>query len=152
MKIYVPGTPLTTIYKKIHLLDKYLKGKSTKMVVYSIDGIFIVDATNVKKMCILSNQTYKCNVSGIDFIIDESKIEYKNEYYIPGNHKINNILEFKYMLHPKSNLTLVVEGDYDEKLNRPFTPTNFYFETKIEEKINNSIIKNDLFEFLSLLN
>ena len=152
MKIYVPSTPLNTIYKKIKLLDKYLKEKTNKMIIYSIDGIFIVNENTIKKMCILSDQTYKCIVNGVEFIIDESKLEYKTENYMPANHQINKILEFKYVLYPKSNLTMIIEGHYSDPLNKTFVPTNFYFETKIEEKLDNSIIQNDLFEFLSLLN
>ena len=152
MKIYVPSTPLTTICKKKHILDKYLKEKTNKMIAYSVDGIFIVNDNSIKKLVILTDHTYKCILNGIDFIVDDSKIEHKTENYMPFNHEITKIIEYKYLLHPKSNLTVIVECEHDELFPDSFKPINFYFETKIEEKINNSIIRNDLFEFLSLLN
>ena len=68
-------------------------------------------------------------------------------------HIFNKISQFIYKVNDKSKLKLIIEGTYiEQNSNLKFVPNDFYFESNIEDQIYNSIIKDDLNVFLSLLN
>lgn len=151
MKIYIDKYNINELSQKIPLLKPYYNKTITNKFIYSTEGIFKIDENNILKMNIISNKVDR-NFKG--FIIDESKITYEKSTYIPNEHILNNVTQIIYKINPTSKLNLVIEGFYKDnsKNQNIFVPTDFYFETNIEDKIYNPIIKDDLNVFLSLLN
>jgi hypothetical protein len=152
MKIYSENITLPKLHKKMKTLDKYLCNTQHKLTVYSIDGIFKIDENNIKKVIIMSDESKKINFFGHNLLIEQTKIKYEKMNFIPNEHEVRKFIELSYILNPKSKIKLVIEGSYDQTDIKNFIPDDFYFETQIEEELNNSLITEDLNVFLSLLN
>ena len=152
MKIYSENITLPKLHKKMKIIEKYLCDTKNKLTIYSIDGIFKIDENNIRKMVILSDNSQKIVFFGNDLLIEQSKITYEKTNFIPSEHESYKFIELSYILEPKSKIKLVIEGNYDQTNTKNFIPNDFYFETQIEEELKNSVIKEDLNVFLSLLN
>jgi len=152
MKIYSENITLPKLNKKMKTLEKYLCDTKNKLTLYSIDGIFNIDENNIRKMIILSDNSQKTIFFGNNLLIEQTKLKYEKTNYIPSEHEAYKFIELTYILNPKSKLKLVIEGNYDQTNTTNFIPNDFYFETIIEEELTNSVIKEDLNVFLSLLN
>jgi len=152
MKIYSENIALPKLHKKMKTLEKYLHETKNKLTVYSIDGIFNIDENNIRKMIILSDNSQKTIFLGNKLLIEQTKIKYEKTNFIPNEHEVYKFIELTYILNPKSKIKLVIEGNYDQTNTTNFIPNDFYFETIIEEELTNSVIKEDLNVFLSLLN
>jgi len=160
MKIYIENYNINKLANKMALLNNnnYHSEIKNELFIYSDDGFFKInekdetdkdkkDDKNILKINVVSDKVNRTQSKGL--IIDESKIVYETCNYIPFNHVSEKVTKFIYKINSKSKLKLVIEGFYEENI---FLPKDFYFETNIEEKICNPIIKDDLNEFLSLLN
>lgn len=152
MKIYCENITLDKLAKKINLLDNYLCDTKNKCIIYSVDGIFKIDENNIKKMIILSDKSIKCKLFGHPLLVEDSKVNYDKTNFIPNEHDSYKYIELNYLLDSKSKLKLIIEGNYEDSSLKKFLPSDFYFETQIEEEIHNSVIRDDLNVFLSLLN
>ena len=152
MKIYSKNICLQKLHKKMKILEKYLCDTKQKLTVYSIDGIFQIDENNIRKMIILSDNSQKTFFFGNELLIDKTKIKYEKTNFIPSEHEVCKFIELTYILDTKSKIKLVIEGKYDETNINNFIPNDFYFETEIEEELQNPVIIEDLNVFLSLLN
>ena len=152
MKIYSENITLPKLHKKMKTLEKYLCDTKNKLTVYSIDGIFTIDENNIRKMIVLSDNSQKTIFFGNDLLIEQTKIKYEKTNFIPNEHEVYTFIELTYILNPKSKIKLVIEGNYDQTNTNNFIPNDFYFETQVEEELKNSVIKEDLNVFLSLLN
>jgi hypothetical protein len=153
MKIYIENYDIDNLENKMPILTKYCDNceNAQLLLVYSDDGIFKINENKLQKMNIITDKVDRKQLSG--FIIDRSKIIYENCNYLPYEHIFNKINQFIYKVNDKSKLKLVIEGTYIEQNNNlKFVPNDFYFETNLEEQIYNSVIKDDLNVFLSLLN
>jgi DNA polymerase elongation subunit (family B) len=149
MKIYIENYNINKLANKMTLFvnGNYYSETKNELFIYSDDGFFKIDDKNILKINVISDKVNRTQSKGL--IIDESKIMYETCNYIPFNHVSEKVTKFIYKINSKSKLKLVIEGFYEENI---FLPKDFYFETNIEEKICNPIIKDDLNEFLSLLN
>jgi hypothetical protein len=152
MKIYVSEYNINKLSKKISLLQNYYFNTKKNMYIYSDDGIFKIGENNIKKYKITGEKIERVEIEGVKLIVDESKIEYEICNFIPYDHFLYKNTHLVYKIHQTSKLFLIIEGNYSKNMNTFFVPTDFYFETDIEEKIYNPIIKDDLNVFLSLLN
>ena len=123
--------------------DLILKEKKYKEI-FTIDGIFIVNEKNIKKIKIIDEPLDIITINNINFYFDKSKIIYeKEEFSIPFDYKINNICEKNYKLLPKSK-TSFVEKYKDNKL------IDSYFE--IFSNDIDYIIVNEIEEYMKLFN
>ena len=152
MKIYISDYNINKLSKKIPLLQSYYFDTKHFMFIYSDDGIFKIGENNLKKIKINGENVERINIGDTNFIIDESKITYESCNFIPYDHFVHKNTHLIYKINPNSKLFFIIEGNYKKNINTFFVPTDFYFETDIEEKIYNPIIKDDLNVFLSLLN
>ena len=153
MKIYLDNYNINNLANKMPLIKKnFIESETSSFFnIYSEDGIFKVDDNKMKKMNIISNKVYKSPINAIT--VDESVVLYEDVNYLPYDHICNKTTQFVYKINTKSRLKLVIDGTYVENHNNLiFVPTDFYFETNMEEKIYNPIIKDDLNVFLSSLN
>ena len=85
-------------------------------------------------------------------LIDESIIEKEPVFQIPQDHIAIKLTTFTYKMYQKSNVSLVIEGTYNQPGNNGrydgFEPRDFYFISSS----NLTEIKENLCVFLSLLN
>jgi len=155
MKIYIDKYNINKLSKKMPLLQPYYANSKANVFIYSAEGIFKIDENTILKLNILSDKVDKSQMDGFIFIVDESKIVYENYTHIPNEHICNNVTRHMYKTNRMSKVQFVIEGFYKdtvEGIQRNFVPTDFYFETNVEDKIYNPIIKDDLNVFLSILN
>jgi hypothetical protein len=157
MKIYIQHYNLNNIAS----LDKYLYSETTHIDIYSNEGIFMVDNTQIFKLKITDKDVYKIENYGVNFsgsnnkhtlLIDESVIEKEPVFQIPQDHIAIKLTTFTYKMYQKSNVSLVIEGTYNQPGNNGrydgFEPRDFYFISSS----NLTEIKDNLCVFLSLLN
>jgi hypothetical protein len=154
MKIYIENYNLNNIISKCNILDKFLFNTKTQIDIYSAEGLFIVDNTKLfklkitdKKTCKIENYFKKNNI-----IMDDSNVDKEITYQLPQEHIAINLTIFTYKICQKSKISLVIEGTYNQEPQIDkyigFEPSNFYFIS-----YSNIIeIKDNLCEFLSLLN
>jgi len=144
MKIYIKNYNIHDLTEKTHLLKKYYNNSKKIIFIYSNEGVFQINDNTIMKMNIVKDKINKMS-NGI--IVDESEIVYEKHTHIPFEHVFQNTIQHIYKISPSSKLKLVIEENPET-----FVPIDFYFETNIEDKIYNPIIKDDLNVFLSLLN
>jgi hypothetical protein len=150
MKIYISDYNIKKLTKKISLLKNYQCDTRQNMFIYSDDGIFKIGDNDLKKIKITGESVEKIKIGDIQFIVDKSKITYENCNSVPYDHICHKTTHLIYKIHPTSKTFLIIEGNYTKNTDLFFAPIDFYFETEIEEKIYNPIIKDDLNVFLSL--
>jgi len=154
MKIYIETYNLNDIIKKLYILDKFWFNTKTQIDIYSEEGIFIVNNTKIFKLNISDKKIQKLEnyVKNHTLLIDDSIIDKEITYQIPQDHIAINLTSFTYKICQKSNVSLVIEGTYNQVPQTDkyigFEPSNFYFIS-----YSNIIeIKDTLCVFLSLLN
>ena len=152
MKIYISDYNINKLSKKIPLLQNYYFDTKKYMFIFSDDGIFKIGENNIKKTIITAETIERIKIDDTQLIIDNSKITYDDYNFIPYDHILQKTTHNIYKINSTSKIFLVIEGNYKKNMNYFFVPTDFYFETELEEKIYNPIIKDDLNVFLSLLN
>ena len=163
MKIYIENYPLEKISKKRSFLTDYLVNKKEYIQVFSQEGIFIInmnqensiDQINVVKEepAVVTKNYYE----NYHVWVDHSEIKKEKVYQIPFHHVYEPTIIFCYSLHKKSPIQLMIQAQATCKNNlldhsESLLITDFYFEILGENNINSPMIKENLIEFLSLLN
>jgi hypothetical protein len=147
MKVFVNNFSVDKLVNQVQSLDKYFKGTKTHTVVYSDDGMYVLQNNKIYKSVIVDVETTKCMTLGdFELIGDETTMTLEETHQIPPNHIMLQSTLFYYSQSPKANVQLVIEGD---SKNTSFTPTDFYFE--VSGDIDNYLIKEELNIFLSQL-
>ena len=148
---YKPITLLTVLSK----LEKYFNSCENHVEVYGDTGQYIINNDNIYKIHdIIDAPISYLKLHNCTLILDKSTFCLKEVYNIPNNHIYNEVTTLKYsMKKDNSSFQLVIEGNKVDGENKyqHFIPHNFYFE--LDEKHNSlENYKDDLFEFLSILN
>ncbi len=95
---------------------------------------------------------YKNYFNNITLLLDQSYFKKNIENSVHGNvHCHKNIKKYIYKLNPLSKISFIIETIYNED-NNLFVPNDAYFECKDLIDIKELFIKQDIIEFLSLLN
>ena len=167
MKLYLANYNIKDLHKKLPILDKFFLNSKSQIEIYSSEGIFFIDDTNVLKLTVddkdicvetyeNSNENSNENNEKIDIIIDRSVLHTCKTNQIPPNHLSLHTTNLYFTLSEKSNLKLVIQGSYIDKPSidkyHNFLPSDFYFEIPHDIDIHNVLFKEELVEFLSLLN
>ena len=129
-------------FTNIHKINKY-QISSTEMVnIFSMDGMFSIDQKHIYKLNIVDDQnTHTITVNGYDIVVDNTTITREIVNQIPADHLAIPTNIQRFMMRPKSSITLVIEQSYG-------TMSNMYFETNVNDLSTN----DDVNMFLSLLN
>ena len=134
-----------TIPQKINLdrLYKFKKSTINQNEIYSNEGIFIIKNNIINKIIIKDDpqSNIPIEINNNKFILDNSKIEYKQFYKIPFEfYKLEKKIE-EYLLYDKCRVKLVIEFVGDNI-------TDIYFTSSLD--IIDDFIKNDIISLLSL--
>jgi hypothetical protein len=143
------------------LLDKYYNTSENYVDIYSKDGIYRINQKDCLKINTIDKEIHTINnyYKNETIMIDYSIFLTEQVYQIPSEHISIPIKKYNYSLNKNSKIKLIIEHINIDKSHQTFFTngniTNsiyFYFEIPDELDINNNIVKEELFVFLSLLN
>jgi hypothetical protein len=155
MKIFIKDFNLDILLTKLKSLEKYLYNTYSYYDIYSKEGHFNVDGSNIYNLIHNDNENKSINnfVSNYSIIIDYSETKKEKINYLPHDHIILPIKNLYYKLNENSKIQLLIQINWDVKTEVNETIIlDFYFVIEEEKDINNIFIKNELNVFLSLLN
>lgn len=162
MKLYIDDYDPKDLINKLDKLKKYLINSYNYIEIYSDDGIYYIDKSQIYKIIVEKDESikYTCVLSGYKFILDKSISSKELVNNIPLNHINNTIYKNEYIIDSKKDVIFIIEGYYEknEEIHdndcNVFIPNNFYFELSNNDNMNNisKIINNNSINvFLSLL-
>jgi hypothetical protein len=173
MKVYVLKYDLNKISTAIPELLKLIMIMVEGIEIYSTEGIFYIDNNTTYKLLyddksIIKLQNY---YQQLDLVIDKSVITRKLTTQLPPKHLATPIKTFVFKKDPQSNIKFVIIGHTNinsnntnhNNMNTPFMDKNFnkdlqiiisdfYIDVPDDINLNNIFIKEEISEFLSMLN
>ena len=163
MKIYVCDYQPSKLSDILPKLEKYFLRTELKYEMFSEEGIFIVNENKTLKMKMVKDKTenLKKYIGDWNVWVDYSEMKYELVSQIPVDVIVQPVVSFNYEIDKGSKTKLVIEGLYDAstinqitKTNKykGFSPKDFYFLTEAKGNINDLNIKEEINEFLLLLN
>ena len=155
MKIFIKDFNLNNLISKLKNLEKYLYNTDCYYDIYSKEGNFNVDGSNIYNLLHVDNETKTINnfLSTYSIIVDYSETKKEKNNYLPIDSIILPVKNLYYKLNNNSKITLVIQVNWDVKLEvNEIIILDSYFVIEEEKDVNNIFIKNELNVFLSLLN
>lgn len=155
MKIYVDNYKPIQLLPIMSCLDNYFISSEDRVDVYTETGQYYINENTIFQITDHKDVPliyYK--IDKLNLILDKSSFSLKKVHHLPNNHTNNHITIMKYAIKKSSPFYMIIEGNSVEKEENKFShfiPHHFYFEIK-NENISLENCKEDLFEFLSLLN
>lgn len=156
MKIFLDNYKPITLLPHLSSLEKYFDSIENHIEVFGDTGQYVINMDNIFKIHdIIDIPITYLKLPNYTLILDKSTFSLKEVYHIPNNHIYNDVTKMKYCIKKHNNcLHLVIEGnkiEENENKYQHFIPHNFYFELD-EKHTTLENCKDDLFEFLSILN
>jgi hypothetical protein len=149
MKIYINNFNLTILNNLQKTLAELLVETNIYSEVYTNESIYHIDKKNIFYLEPKDGEitVHKNYFNNITLIVDESYFEKTQDTSILGSEHIHKtITKRNYRLHPKSKINLVIEiADIN-------TPNDIYFQTEERIDVKDIFVKQEIIEFLSLLN
>lgn len=181
MKVYALNYDLNKISTAISelLKLKMIMTMTEGIEIYSTEGIFYIDNNNTYKLLYNDKSITKVHhyYEEINLAIDKSVITKEITYQLPPKHLANPIKTFIFKKTLQSKIKFVIIGsnvnnnntNHNTSINTPFTKQNFNTDLQIivndfyidiqdnvdiqdDIDLNNIFIKEDICEFLSMLN
>lgn len=154
MKIYIDNLNINLLKDIQNLLESYLITSEYYIQIYTNEGIYKIEKNNIYSLEPLDKdiEIYKNYYNNFTLIVDSSYFKKTYVSSIYGNtHLSLNIKKNIYKLNKTSKIQLVIENN-DNKLFDNFVPFDIYFESNENIDINELFIKQEINEFLSVLN
>lgn len=160
MKIYIDDYDVNKLVNFFDVIDKYYKNTFIKTMIFSENGIFYVDNTEVYNLIIHDVPIQEpLFLDKFKLIIDNSVVTKQKVFGLPNQHVAINKTFLYYSVNNNDNINFVIEGEgtylcsaLPTQKYTNFKPFDFYFEISNDINIQDLVIKKCLFEFLSLLN
>jgi hypothetical protein len=180
MKVYVLNYDLNKISNAVSELLKLTKTASEGIEIYSTEGIFYIDNNNTYKLLYTDKNITKLQnyYEQLELVIDKSVITREITSQLPPKHLANPIKTFVFKKDPQSKIKLVIIGNNSfnninninsntmnnsNNMNTPFMEkkfnkdlqviiSDFYMDVPDDIDLNNIFIKEEISEFLSMLN
>ena len=176
MKVYVLNYDLNKISNAVSELLKLKTTSAEGVEIYSIDGNYLIDNNNTYKLLytdkgIIKLQNY---YEQLDLVIDKSVITREITSQLPSKHLAIPVKTFVFKKDPQSKIKLVIIGNnsfnninnnnsINMNMNTPFMEkkfnkdlqviiSDFYMDVPDDIDLNNIFIKEEISEFLSMLN
>ncbi len=153
MKIYINNFNLNSLPNTQKSLTDILVETQTYTELFTNESIYHIDN---KQIFLLEPKDgeiiiYKNYFNDISLVVDNSYFNKIIEMSVNGNeHLHKKINKFIYKLNPKSKLSFVIE--MTNNLDNALEPNDVYFECNELIDIKELFIKQEIIEFLSLLN
>ena len=161
MKLYINNLNLEILSDIMKIYNDYYIKSETYIQIYSNDCIYKIDNSCITKLNstdidIKKLQNYYNNFT---LIVDPSYFISQTVNQISPNHISTKMKRNIYKINNNSNLQLVIECEVKEEHNyfkntteSIIIPTDMYFELPNDSNINDTLVKNEIIVFLSLLN
>ena len=162
MKIYINNLNLDILPNIMKIFEEYSVKSETYIQIYSIDGIYKIDNSSITKMICNDNdiKIIENFYKNFSIIVDPSYFTRETAYQINTDHISIPIKKNIFKINKNSDIMLVIECEIKEDNNffkknnteNVIFPNDIYFELPNNTNINNILVKNEINEFLSLLN
>jgi len=149
MKIFLANQDLNKLFSKLENLSKYLNKTKTHWEIYSNEGMFLVDHTELYQLHITNETHEEFYYEDVFFYFDYSQITKEKVTRLPSNH-ISHLIKYQfYSIEPDSKVKFVLKTleAHDKRY-----PLDSYFEiedTTIDPK--SPWIMKIFIQFLNLL-
>jgi hypothetical protein len=153
MKIYINNFDLTSLSSIQKSLVDILIETQNYTEVYTNESIYHIDYKNIFLLEPKDGDIflYKNYFDKITLIVDNSYFKKTQETSICGNKHLHKTIQKNiYKINPNSKVFLIIE--MVNTLDNIFVPNDIYFECNEIIDIRELFIKQELIEFLSLLN
>ena len=162
MKLYINNLNLDILPNIMKAFEELSFKTETYIQVYSSDGMYKIDNSDITKL--VSNdidiKIIENYYNAFSIIVDPSYFTTESAYQINTEHISIPIKKNIFKINKKSNIMLVIECEIKQDNNffkknnteNALVPTDIYFELPNNTDINNILVKNEIIEFLSLLN
>lgn len=152
MKIYINNFNLDVLNNISELFKEFLIKTDNYIELYTNEGMYNIEENCCYKLDVVDKdiQLYNNYYKNFSFIVDHSYFNKKQINGIQGNlHVSLLIVEKTYKLNKNSTFELILK--FNNKNNK-LIPHDLYFNTNKDIDINNILFKNEIIEFLSVLN
>lgn len=152
MKIYINNLNLELTCDLLELFKDKLKKTHQYIELYTNEGLYYIDDRLIYFLDITDKdiQIFENYYNKFTLITDYSFYEKNTISSIHGEtHILFKIMENHYKLDNYSTIYLVIKYNLD---NQKIILNDIYFESQKDIDINDVFIKNEIIEFLSLLN
>ena len=154
MKIYINNFNLNNISNIQKTLFDLLCDTQTYIELYTDNSIYQVDSKNIYSLEPIDREIniYKNYYNDITLIVDNSFFNKQTVSAVNGNqHLHKKITKLKYKLNKQSKISFIIETNELLNSNKQ-EPYNVYFESDEDIDIKELFNKQEIIEFLSLLN
>jgi len=163
MKIYINHFNLDILSDLIKNLNEYHVNTEEYIQIFSSDGLYKIDQASTLKLnpvdhdILILNNFYK----NFNLIVDPSFYIIEKVVQIPLEHIASKIKRNIFSIHSNSRIKLIIETDIYIKSQTDFSflntengehPIDIYFELPNGTNIEDTLVKEELIEFLSILN
>lgn len=151
MKIYINNLNLDIINNIIDIFKDYLVYSENLLNVYTDQGIYMINDKDVFLLTPIDKdiQMFENYYKNFTLILDPSFLNKEQTTSVNGEtHLMIKIKKDYYKINKKTDIQMIVEYNNNNKL----VPNDIYFEIDKNNDINELFIKNEIIEFLSLLN
>jgi hypothetical protein len=162
MRVYINHFNLDALPNVLTMLDDKLVKTETYIQIYSIDGIYQVNMSSVKKQTSFDSDIEIINDYHENFtlILDKSYFTEEDATCFDPDHISTRMKRCIFETGKGSPIKLIIEGEtveerggfFKNKTSQNLVPNNIYFEMANNLNVRDALVKKGLIEFLSLLN
>lgn len=152
MKIYINNLNLDILNDIEEIFREFIINSETYIELYTNEGIYIIDDKKVYllKTCDKDIKIFNNYYNNFTLITDTSFFDKQISSSIHGETHLSFQTKINYYkINPSSEIQLVIKYILN---NNKLLPNDIYFELNNEIDLNDIFVKNELIEFLSVLN
>jgi hypothetical protein len=154
MKIYINNLNLNILKDIEDILSNQYVISDNYIQLYTNEGIYSIEKDNIYALEPIDKdiKIYEKYFNNFTIIVDSSYFKKTLTSCINGNRHLSvNVKKDFYRFHKNSKMQLIIEN-HKNMLSGDYIPSDIYFEFDQNIDINELFIKQDITEFLSLLN
>jgi hypothetical protein len=158
MKIYIANVSLSNINNNLKNLNNYIVNKNGK-IIYELctknSGIYLIENSKLYKLVENTEENYELikNYRNYDLLIDYTEyIKKEIKSQVPLNYILTKKINYEYKIHKSSNLSLIVEYEYNNNENERKVIDFYLIYDEINLDMKNMFFQEELNMFLFYLN
>ena len=152
MNIYINNFDLNILNILMNNINYLIKDIENYIELFTDSGIYQINNKSIYLLEPIDKEISKHNnyYKNLSLIVDPSYFKKQLTYCVNGNNHFSiQIKRELYKLNSNTKIKLVIESTL---IDNEYKPNDIYFECENEISINDLFIKQELIEFLSLLN
>jgi len=154
MRIYINNLNLDILDDIANVFKDYLIKTENNFELYTSEGIYKIEDKNIYLLDIEDKGIviYENYYKNFTLLADQSILNKNLVKSVHGdNHTFFFIKKNIYKINTKSNINLIITYSSENHTINP-SANDIFFESNTDIDINNHFVKNELIEFLSILN